>query len=97
MEAPLSVLALRLIALRAAFGKTVEVALIELFLVYGGRDHVFETRIAQRRRIHIRPPGNRGFLLPLLSTPNTLYAQFVHTMHPAQRHRRILCEAVKVE
>jgi hypothetical protein len=47
MEAPLSVLALRLIALRAGFGKTVEVALIELFLVYGGRDHFLKARIAQ--------------------------------------------------
>jgi hypothetical protein len=47
MEAPLPILALKLIALGARFGKAVKVALGELLSMNDGRDGLFKAGTAQ--------------------------------------------------
>ena len=58
-EAPLSILALELIAIRACLTETGKVALARLSLVNNGSDDLPETGIAKRRADIVGAPGNQ--------------------------------------
>ena len=77
-EAPLSILAFKLVAISTGFGEAVKVAFFQLSFANDGGDSFYEAGITQGRTDIIGPPGHLGILMPLNATLDTLNTHLVH-------------------
>jgi hypothetical protein len=81
LEAPLAVLALTLVTIRARLAKAVEISFTKLFLVNHRRDGLSEALIAKRWGEIVRPPRDHGILVPFLAALHALNSQSIHAFN----------------
>jgi len=76
----LTVFTFQLLAIRAVFCETCQVAFLDLLLMNNGRDDFSETWGTEGGADIVRPPGDLGVFFPFLAAFHALYTQSIHPL-----------------